>query len=329
MDIVISHKSALRYWRAFNGNPQALFFVRRPAPMDHPPSLTADLLAELAACGLVPTRDHPLDLLFSSASARSQALCIRAHYISRPLPAGALVRLSDHILIASPDLTFVQISTEYPFRGLIMVGCELCGSYRLIDGRGQKLPKPQKRTAPTTASSLRDMAAKMGLGKHAAAVQAARFVFDNAESPMEAKTALLLSLPPRLGGYGLPRPTLNPKFVLSDAAFAIYPCNPCRLDLFWPEVHLDVEYDGGTHEGEGHAGSVARAMALTHDGIEVFTITKEQLYDPRAFATMAHLVAERLRKRIRIRCKGFPMRQAQLRKELHLQRGSFLSAWAD
>ena len=134
----------------------------------------------------------------------------------------------------------------------------------------------------------------------AAPLVAARLAFDGAASPMEAKLALLLSLPTRLGGFGLPRPQLNRPFALSPEAQLVYPHTPCRLDLSWPGTDLDVEYDGSgdEHSGDMHAKDVARLAALRLDGVDVLVLAKQQVYDPRAFAQMVQVIAGKLGGRI-------------------------------
>jgi len=78
---------------------------------------------------------------------------------------------------------------------------------------------------------------------HTRALRALRFVADNAASPMEAVLVMLLTLPYRLGGYGLPMPELNgiiyPKKRVSQFAGKSF----YRGDLLWRDAGVVAEYN--------------------------------------------------------------------------------------
>ena len=282
--------------------------------MPGPVPLTGDLRAELASLGFFLTPDTPLDLLFSSETNRTQAKDVRAHRTSRPLPEGSLVRVSAHVVVASPELTFVQMSRILPFGKLIHVGCELCGSYALVGPEG----KPQERPPLTDLGSLRAFAEYCLKDASAPARRALRYVLNGSASPKETELMLLLCLPGNLGGYGLPAPIMNLPFTLSAEAHAVYSSDP-RLDLAWPVRNLDVEYDGeDSHTGAAHARGVARTMALRLDGVEVLVVAKQQLYNETAFEQVAVEIARKLDVRLRTRSAGAAAARRQLRRELGL-----------
>ena len=319
MILVISHRSALQFWRRFAGNRAALPLVDNPQPMANVLALSCKLRVELASCGFAPSPQTPLDLLFSSGATRSRAKSIRAHSTGRTLPPGSLLRLSEHLLIVSPELVFLQIAGSHSFEQLIMAGCELCGTYVLLGPDGRPLPKPIRRPQLTSTERIAATATSLHLSESAKPIRALHYVFDAAASPMEAKAALLLSLPARWGGYNLPRPVLNAPFKLSREATALYPRRSCRLDLYWANVCLDVEYDGeDSHTGDAHAKDVARIAALTLDGIDVMVLAKAQVYNARSFASIAEVIARKLGVSLRIRAKDFAEKQRKLREELGL-----------
>ena len=319
MEIVISHISALDFWRRFRGDCRHLQRVHRPEAMIRPVHIGAGLRDELRALGFSATPESPVDLLFYRDGLRSESRLVRAHATARLLPPDSLVRLSDRVLISSPELTFAQVAKDYPFEQLAMLGSELCGAYRVLDDDGSPLPLPGERPPLSTAADIADTIKRLGLGPRTTAARAARYLFDNARSPMEVKVALLLSLPKRMGGLGLPRPVLNPSFRLSPQAHALYPHNPCHLDLFWPTALLDVEYDGvDAHPAEAHAKDVARTSALMLDGMEVITLTKAQVYDEHRFLAVAEIIAKRLHRELPALTPSFGMAHARLRRELGL-----------
>ncbi len=265
----------------------------------------------------VPVDDtSPLHCLVADASLRSYATGVITHYTDRPLPAGSILRLSPHVCIVSPELCFLQLATTLSVGRLTLEGMLLCGTFvRGADGNsGERLPL-------TSAAKLQEFI-QLAPGAQGAkrARLAASHVLDNAASPMEARTEILLCLPPAWGGYGLPAPELNPDIVLSPAARALYDVKTCRPDLYWRDAKLDVEYDGDSHEGEvGHRKDVARIMALEAEGITVAPLTYLQLNDAEAFDTVATTVAKKLGHRLRIRVKDFPQRRATLRYQLGLR----------
>ena len=282
-----------------------------------PIRINGPMREELLGLGFDISENKPLDLLFYKNCTKSCSRLVCAHTTSRQLPPGSLVRLSEHVLIASPELVFSQIAEDRSFEQLIMAGCELCGTYRLFGDGGPPLSLPEERPRLTRAADIAGTLQRFGLGPRTTAVRAARYVFDNARSPMEAKVALLLSLPPRLGGFGLPRPALNPDFYLGPEAYSLYPRKPCHPDLFWADARLDVEYDGAdTHTAEAHAKDVARAAAFACEGVTVLTIAKAQAYDRRAFETVAGVIASRLHRHLPACTPAFDLAHMRLRREL-------------
>ena len=315
--LVISHQSAYLFWRRFQGSAKSLRTLRRPTLTNQHVALTVNLAAELAALGFSPSSEKPLDLLFSSSASRSRAKWIRPHVAPASLPEGSVVLVSAHVALASPELCFCQIAHTRSRGAALMTGCTLCGTYAFVTIEGGL----GERSQLTSARQLRACCEVLGLGRESRAGWAARYVFDGAASPMEAKLALLLSLPARFGGYGLPRPEMNASIRLSDAAYALYPHSPCRADLYWAKAKLDVEYDGRDYHGSDmHNKDVARQVALTTEGIDVVPLTYAQIYDASAFSQVANMIAGKLGYRLRIEAKDAAAKRRMLRRELDLVR---------
>ena len=319
MTIVISHKSAWRFWRTFADNRATLPKSRRTKLTDAPVSLTAALLEELASLAIPITANLPLDLLFSTTAVRSRAKRVRAHHTSRPLPPGSLIPLSDHVFVTCPELTFLQIAGEYTVAQLTMIGAEMCGTYRLFDTSGARLAHQAERRPITSPDAIIAYGTALGLAGNSPAFQAARFIPENAASPMEAMVALLLALPRTRGGYGLPTPTLNHPIALGREATLMYPHSPCRCDLYWPDARLDVEYEGREAHEMAFVEDSARRAALMHEQIDVIVLTKQQVYDADVFDAVAALIADKLG--VRIRFRGNPERLAAARRALRKELG--------
>ena len=227
-EIIISHQSALIFWRGFAGRVSALKKSRRIVPCEKHSPLTPALLAELESLGFHPSTKTPLDLLFANREARVFHATVRPHVTSSALPPDSFLRLSEHVLIVCPELCLIQISNALPIERLILMCSEFCGSYLPLSAGNQ----PSERPPLTTLPALRIYAAKAlppraGLRFR----RALRHAVDGAASPMEARVALMLALPHALGGYNLPEPVLNHPHHLSAEAFRLYPHSPCRLDI--------------------------------------------------------------------------------------------------
>ena len=316
MELVISHASAFLFWRNCCTHPASLKRVSHPRAMGSHAILTQELRAELASLGFSPSKAAPLDVLHSSRQARSQSASIRAHVYEEALPPGSLIRVSPHVLVSSPELCFAQLGASLPEMKLILAGFELCGTYALL-GDNQAL---KQRTALTTTANIAATLASLTPRTAAAARRALVHVLDNAASPMEAKLALLLSLPKTMGGFGLPAPQLNAPVSLSAKAFALYPHSPCRADLYWPAHRLDVEYDGeDIHSGQRHLTDIARRNALEAEGLTVITIAKQQLQSDESCTQIARRIAQILEHRLRLTSLAFPDKHATARAALGLE----------
>ncbi len=133
------------------------------------------------------------------------------------------------------------------------------------------------------------------------ALRALKYVVPGSASPMETALVMLLCLPCSLGGYGLPLPVMNyhvgqnmPRDSIAGKEY--YVC-----DLYWPDVGLDVEYDSDLcHTGPDRiADDSARRGALKELGIDVITVTWQQIRSLRSMDALARLIARLLGKRLR------------------------------
>ncbi len=313
MPIVLSHASAFRFWRRFAGDTRTLRRVRRPKAMEEPLNLTPDLMEELAAFGFAFPDDERLHLLFASPALRSRVARVASHVFTDALPEGSLVRLSERILVASPELAFAQMAESFTFERETMAGMELCGTYAILPDNSLR-----ERAPLTSVEGLTSFATSL-MGARAKAVQAARYALDGAASPMEAKLALLLCLPTTRGGYGFPLPELNARIDLGEDARKLYDAAFCRADLFWREAGMDVEYDGrASHDGDAHMVDVAREQALEAQGVSVTRLTYAQIESPEAFDVVAKTLGRRLGKGVRVRARDFEESRLFLRGELEL-----------
>lgn len=123
----------------------------------------------------------------------------------------------------------------------------------------------------------------------------AKAAFANAASPMETMIALLISIPKKLGGFGLPRPELNWEFCVDAEKRELSSQDSFVLDLCWPSKHLAVEYYGfNEHFAAGPhkvASDAARANSLTALGWTVLHVTYDQVKTLSSISLLAREIA--------------------------------------
>ena len=327
MLIVLSHTTAFFFWRTFTRNRNHLKPAIPASGMTERLMWKQQYAVELAQLGIVPTETNPLHLLFADQKLRPKPNTaslppIRPHVQPAPLPAGSVLRLTEHIAVVSPELCFLQMAARLTTAQLVHAGFELCGIYALLpDPARPGKTKPVKRRQLTTAADLTAILAHPVARRNPRARIAVAHILDRAASPMEARVAMLLCLPSGMGGYGLPQPVLNPDLSQSPEAQTLYPHLTVRPDLFWPAAHLDVEYDGGDHEGElSRTKDNGRREALEAGGVKVMTLTYPQVVDDAAFDVLARRIARKVGAPVRIRMEDgrHAALRAALRRELEL-----------
>lgn len=311
MNAYLSHETALEYWRANPASPDCRTLLRGGSLDDAVASV-----AGLNEFGLDARFSPPLDLLVADACARRKSSLAETHVCSQRLPEGSFAKVGRGVAASVPELCFVQMATRLSFPRLVLLGYELCGTY---------VERPQLECGFVECRPLTNtvrMRSYIGrLPRIAGTVRACKaldFVADGAASPPEAKVAMCLCLPTNRGGYALEKPRLNHVWTLSPTAASEAGRQTCRFDLYWPSANLCLEYNSDMwHTGpERIARDAKRTNALINDGVTVITVTREQLYSVKLFDDVAHIVARRLGRRLRIRRSDFAVCREALRREI-------------
>ena len=119
--------------------------------------------------------------------------------------------------------------------------------------------------------------------------------FDRAASPMETALALMLSLDVDLGGFGLPRPTLNHPIVIDPRWRDLASQDCMEVDLAWDGVRLTMEYDGDDHHPVEDAKKAAddneRQNSLVAMGHMVLRVRYPQIADYSRLALLVRQIA--------------------------------------
>ncbi|MDM8271862.1 DUF559 domain-containing protein [Thermophilibacter provencensis] len=100
-----------------------------------------------------------------------------------------------------------------------------------------------------------------------------------ARSPLETKTAIILTLPTKMGGYGLPRPELNSLICFRPEELKLCQAPRYEVDLCWEKQRTIVEVDSyqyhvGTEKLDADA---MKRNTLKSLGWKVNSVTSGQL----------------------------------------------------
>lgn len=299
MEIILSHISALEFWRS--GQEHILLqpnsFCDMENIMEAEDKLRANDIRRLREPEF-RFLSNPISLLVPKAEDRRVFSDITCHVCPENLPHHSLVKICDNVYACRPEFTFVQVARKTIFPQLVFAGLEFCGAFRMPVSKN---PALFQRAPLTTSNALASYV--MSCRNMYGTVEAKRallYVADGSESPMEAKLLIILCFPMRLGGYGLPMPVLNMEIKTTDEIRKATGKTSFRCDMLWPEAGVAVEYDGSDHELR-IASDAIRRTALSELGIDAsVTVTKEQLKNE----VQLDFIVKRLRWLLRVRKKA-------------------------
>ena len=270
---------------------------------------------------------NPVHVFVPERSKGTSTKRLITHVHSDYMPYGAMIDLGHSICACSPHFMFMQLAAELDLIETIRVGMELCGSYsrwRLDPGvMGDPYYQAPADERACTFGVPPAMQLKKALGfvernsklrGSVGAQSALKWVSEGSASPMETAVYLLLCLPKRLGGYGLPKPILNPKLLVSnpDGIKERYP------DLFWLGANIDVEYNSDSeHSGEwSRYRDSKREVELTVGNVKVLPLTRHQLMNVDEFDAFAQGLRRMLGIRTRPIDPEWIYKRSELRKRL-------------
>ena len=324
MRAVLSHGAALQYWRTHFpidselGEPCTITGAEAFA---HRKREVLDCIPEA-----IWPDDSPIDIMVFNTHDRGWSHRIKYHVWSTSIPDNAFYRIGK-MLVSSPEFVYLQMAGDLTVAQLAALGCELCGTY-ILQPRSERLlaipdDAPRRRSPLTSTEKLASFLRRTRGTRHLKkAVRALQHVVNASRSPMETTTMLQLCLPPRLGGYGIPHPVMNPVIPLDSTARKIAGKRWCEGDACWIGKSLDVEYNGTVHAGTAQMKSDAgRVIALQYMGWNVITITSAQVLDIEQFEAVAIQIAKHIGHRVKTEIRGYTPARIQLHEEL--------AAWLD
>ncbi len=307
MRLVLFGVSALAYWLTASalpdrGNAAGGKCVARCAPA----SLALD---HVSAC--FPQIPEPYHCLVPGACRPCGARAV-THISRRSYAKGSFYRIADGLYVSSPELCFVQVAQDASLPELVKVGSALCGTFRLDPAeRGGLATRQRLTTQKRLAAFVRSNGGLKGVKM---ARRALPLLVEKAASPPEVFLRMVLGLPRRCGGYELVGSDVNQRMAVSKKARVMSDRGTLVPDLLWPDHRVAVEYDSNSEHltSSQVARDAKKRLALAHDGFKVFTVTLQQLRDPRSMRHVAEEIAREIGRPLRIRGQQFPAKHAAL-----------------
>ena len=314
MTIVISHISAIEYWLAHESLKTKATSAHAATELPSAsPTIDDRRRAEqlLKQCASIPLHIVTTKPLHNSTR-------FRCHVWSPPV-ARALYRIADDVYVCSPELAFVQSAAALDKIDTVRLGCELCATYSIDrHARGGFF----QRNAITTREKLgavvcENQGGKRDQNRTMGARSRARPISVTCRNESRARSYA----PCKIGGMGLPQPSLNRFIPLNAAEQKALNRSYFLCDLYWEQAKLAIEYDSDAeHSGsERIASDAARRNALLRLGITVITAGNRTFRDRSEFKRVGATVARLLGTRIRPRSEHYDRRQIELRKRLSSQ----------
>lgn len=198
-----------------------------------------------------------------------------------PLPPGSLVRLGSKLVISSPEHVVLHMAKYLSDLEITWLACTLCAVYSIHPrlGSAGKLWPARPLTTVEQIMSYLERAAEQKVHWSRKALAATARAINAAASPKEIECALLMTLPKSMGGYALPRPTLNGSIGLDHRMASPGQWDDFSVDALWAGQKLALEYDSDSIHMDPHrrARDNAKRNALEAMGYRVLPFSTKQL----------------------------------------------------
>lgn len=238
----------------------------------------------------------PLEVALPAAAFRRRGTQENQHIWGYPMQPGSLCVLNEGFNVASPEMSYFLYAKQNSFVDAVLYGMELCGTYS--EGPDGLAKRRKLCTNQSLTAFVRGM---YGVKGAVAAAAPLPYILENSWSPMESRIALILSLPMRRGGYGLPVPQLNAHMASGKREKGLLSYDDYHGDLTWENAKLIVEYDGSDHRNDdAYFRDAARRNDFELAGYTVVVITKREAQSYSEMELLAKRIAYLLHHRLRI-----------------------------
>ena len=288
--IFLSHQTASKYWSR-RDLTETKKSRATPAPSD---AQSAVALNDARCLVLGLEENDTLHVLVADERNTHAVKNAAIHRSNTAYPNWSFRQINRDTYVASPELCFLEAATYLPFEALVLYGMELCGTYARIGDE-----ETRYKREPLT--SKQKIAAYLDKSKGVAGVKLARkaceYVLDNSASPRESVLAITMTLPRRLGGFGMPAPLLNHEIQVNLPSKVHFGKKQVlHGDIVWREANLVVEYDGSQHGFEdNHASDKKRDHLMLEAGYDVVRFTDKSIRSGTELERLARTINRKAR----------------------------------
>lgn len=278
---------------------------------------------DLGELGVGLCAERPLDLLVPPG-AKGYSPLVSLHRIGWGIPPMSFVQARRGVLVAVPELVFLEAAASFSPVELLKLGMELCGTY--APDRYSPYGSSDRRRICSVASIRRYLARCPQVPGIVKARDAAEELMDNSHSIFESKVMLGLTLPARKRGLGLRKPTLNDRQDATKLQAETIGEHTYFFDASWrgtlrngTRYAVDCEVDSNPHfRDEAKVRSDAeRRDNVQYLGATHISITSEDFKDVNRFVKKGLMIAHHIGQRIR----RYPRRGSEE------QQAAYLASW--
>lgn len=333
MRLTVGLSDALRITRALRAQRIDLHSLPRGELQAPDPSPAKRWSAQAIDCDALllsepPSPGEPVDVIVSRFCKAPRTKLLHASTLRDwLLPQNSFIQVDDEIWIPRPEMLFAQMGSLLSPVEHLALALELCGSYTLDAHEPNRGASTFDIAPATSEEEIRAFLASYPQA-HIWGMQQARslapLITDNSWSPMETSVATVLSIPVTSQGYGLGPLVLNKRFAGGSTFVG---ARTSRVpDILFAGTHVGFNYDSSDHlpiDTIAHAGlnlglnpgSRARERELdkaTRDarhkfvddrrrdrelmaaGLQVISVTSEDLYEPGGMDALARWAIDRI-----------------------------------
>ena len=292
MGLCLGFESALQHWLT-KGEDEAV-----PEGTDTGRFAFAQASSRLARrehLPLEPSEKRPLHLMVPNQTVKHRLDGFEVHVCSTRLPEHSFRRLSGDNLVASPELTFLELAQTYSLWELVEVGNYLCSTFSIDDaGRGYTGRRAQVTTPEQLCCYLDELPQRMRGVRRAR--QALKHVVELTASPKESQLAMHYHLPAELGGRGPFDIVANQAIQIDEHGQRLLGSGYLVGDLLLPDFKCDLEFDSiKFHTGRFRLDHTqTRRNILEAMGIKTVSATEGQINTLEKLDDFTWLLEERL-----------------------------------
>ena len=244
------------------------------------------------------TSRSQINVLVGDWRDRRKNAAVTTHHVVEPLPPGSILHVEDELYTVSAKCNLLMQAREIHLVDLCKMLGRYCGTFSNI--RDPERPDAiVERSRLVTEQELLEYLSQVKKTQGRAVLrEAMRYTCENAASPQEVNLQLALCLPASCNGFALCKPEMNYEVKLEESERVYYDAAQIKIDLYWPQARFGLEYLGEKEHENSLLPDVARWFAAKKKGIELWFVTKKQLYDAQALDFIAREVARRTGKRV-------------------------------